>query len=644
MELFIYLAKSALLLSFFFGTYHLLLRSDTHFKVHRWFLISGMIASITIPFIAFTRIVYKEVTMISEGTTAMLPPAETLTTTEAPIASFSWGSIITYLYIAGALFCSIRLLWRLTTVLWQVSKEPAIRKGNFRHVHVKETIQPFSFFHYIVYNPTLHPEEELQMILKHESAHARQWHSIDVILAHLLVAFQWINPFAWWYKKDMEQNLEFLADYTTAQYVPSKKEYQLALVRISSPEQTPVLTTPFYQSFIKKRIIMLNKEHSKKSNLWKMSWVLPLIAVFLWSFNVKEEIVYQPKQTAVQNTLSEVIASETVATTSVASEEVKLIPISETKTNSTHRATSKVEEKATIIGSEEKSNTLNKGATQNQKVVNHSITVKERYLITKNTTDAELEEIKADIKKTHNIDLNYEVQRNSKGEIYSLRMQHSGNGNNGNFHVNDDEGISDFYFLIDDEGRSSFWSEGQEERTKELALRAKERAKRLEERMIERKERLNERFEERNEERLALMEERRGNRLTEKREELAERREELDERRKELALRRAELAERRTQMNRSSNGLNVNGTVFYESSRSNESVRINKDMSDADLKALKDRLAAKGVEFDYRRVKRNEHNEITSIKIEVKKGDRSKTVTTIDSDDGAPIEPIFISM
>ncbi len=198
--------------------------------------------------------------------------------------------------------------------------------------------------------------------------------------------------------------------------------------------------------------------------------------------------------------------------------------------------------------------------------------------------------------------------------------------------------------MIDDEGRSSFWSEGQEERTKELALRAQERAKRLEERMIERKERLNERFEERNEERLALMEERRGNRLTEKREELAERREELDERRKELALRRAELAERRTQMNRSSNGLNVNGTVFYESSRSNESVTINKDMSDADLKALKDRLAEKGVEFDYRRVKRNEHNEITSIKIEVKKGDRSKTVTTIDSDDGAPIEPLFIAM
>ncbi|MDC7995810.1 M56 family metallopeptidase [Altibacter sp. HG106] len=642
MEPLLYLAKSALLLVIFFGIYHFLLRRDTHFTAHRWFLTGGIVASLTVPFIALTRIVYKEVIPLSETTSETIIPTQTIATVIESNASIPWTTVVLGIYLAGVTFFLLRLVWRLTIVLRMVTQQPSVRKSAYRYVQVTEPIRPFSFFHYIVYNPTQHPEVELQMILQHERAHARQWHSLDVVFAHLLIAIQWCNPFAWWYKKDMEENLEFLADHTTAQDVPSKKDYQLALLRISSPEATPVLTTPFYQSFIKKRIIMLNKEHSKKSNLWKMSWVLPLIAVFLWSFNVKEEVVYQPTQKTSTTYPNTNIPSEAVTGT-IVSEPLATPPmVASTSTTSTE-VTSETEDPIETGLSEERDNSNNLSLDNQRSVTSTPVLAKERYLITKNTTDAELDDIKADIKKTHNIDLSYEVQRNSQGEIYSLRIQHRGNGNNGNFHVNDDEGISDFYFLIDDEGRSSFWSEGMEERTQELALRAQERAKRLEERMVEREERMKRRFDERKEERLALMEERRGNRLTEKREELAERREELAERREELALRRAELNERRSRTNRSF-GLHDNENVFFESNGDSDAVVITKDMSDAQLEELKRSLKARDVVFSYKRVKRNERNEITSLKIELKKGDRAKTVTTIDSDDGNPIETVFIAM
>ena len=71
---------------------------------------------------------------------------------------------------------------------------------------------PFSFFKYIVINPTLFSKEEFVHILTHERIHAKQWHSLDVLISKVFCAFFWINPISWLYRKAMLQNLEFIAD------------------------------------------------------------------------------------------------------------------------------------------------------------------------------------------------------------------------------------------------------------------------------------------------------------------------------------------------------------------------------------------------------------------------------------------------
>jgi len=71
------------------------------------------------------------------------------------------------------------------------------------------------------------------MILRHEQVHVSQWHSIDIIVGNVARILQWVNPFSWYYKKGLEENLEFIADNETASRVPSKKQYQLTLVRAS---------------------------------------------------------------------------------------------------------------------------------------------------------------------------------------------------------------------------------------------------------------------------------------------------------------------------------------------------------------------------------------------------------------------------
>jgi len=99
------------------------------------------------------------------------------------------------------------------------------QKDGFSFLKTTEDIAPFSFFKYIIFNPSLHNIHELDMILKHEKIHAKQYHTLDILLINLFVIFQWINPFSWFYKKSLQQNLEFIADQETIRdiYVKQKR-------------------------------------------------------------------------------------------------------------------------------------------------------------------------------------------------------------------------------------------------------------------------------------------------------------------------------------------------------------------------------------------------------------------------------------
>ena len=299
MEAFIYLAKSMAILSIFYGVYILFFRKDTLFKAKRYFFLGGIFAAIILPFLTFTKTVYIEKTSLPEldfGMIDLVPIAQTTNTTPLE-SSFDWWLILYGVYAIGLVVLLIRFCIQLLSLLKVLKHATNTKVGNYRFVETEEQISPFSFFKYIVYNPKQHNREELSMILQHEKIHALQWHSIDILAANLLRTIQWINPFSWLYKKSLEENLEFIADQETITQVASKKQYQLTLVKNSSPLIAPALTTQFYQSFIKKRIIMLNKSNSQKRNTWKLTFVLPLLCFYLWSFNVVEEIKYIEPET-----------------------------------------------------------------------------------------------------------------------------------------------------------------------------------------------------------------------------------------------------------------------------------------------------------------------------------------------------------
>ena len=92
----------------------------------------------------------------------------------------------------------------------------------------------------------------------------------------------------------MLQNLEFIADSETFQQIENKYEYQKTLLKVVTHHHNLSITNQFYQSLIKKRIVMLHTNQSHKKNAWKYATILPLIVGFMLLFQV--ETIAQVKE------------------------------------------------------------------------------------------------------------------------------------------------------------------------------------------------------------------------------------------------------------------------------------------------------------------------------------------------------------
>ena len=300
----IYLLKSGAVLGLFYCCYVLFLKNETYFTANRHFLLSGILAALSIPFISIKNIVWTEAI-----STPLITNTATLTTSLPEIqntipsaieAPFNWNLFIIGIYSIGVLFFLIRFSIQYRSVRKILNSKKRKKTDSFSIIETNNNIAPFSFFKTIVYSKDMYTNEELEVILTHEKAHCNQYHTIDIIFSHILIALQWFNPFAWLYQKAMQQNLEFLADAATIHQNVSVLNYQNVLLKaIKIQVQPNTITNNFHQSLIKKRIIMLHKKANSKQ-LWKLLLVLPLITGFIYSCST-ETIVKEKEKDAFHN-------------------------------------------------------------------------------------------------------------------------------------------------------------------------------------------------------------------------------------------------------------------------------------------------------------------------------------------------------
>jgi hypothetical protein len=191
-----------------------------------------------------------------------------------------------YLYWFGVVAFGANLLLQICVLLLQAYRKPVIIDGQFRIVELDDDKAPCSFGNNIFINPSKYEPDTFNQILLHEKIHIKQGHSLDLLLAELMLAFQWFNPFAWLYRKEVESNLEYLADNEVLHDITvERSDYQMNLLKVSVPNLSLRITTNYNQSLLKKRIVMMNAKRSNIHTAWKYLFLVPMMAFLVCALN-----------------------------------------------------------------------------------------------------------------------------------------------------------------------------------------------------------------------------------------------------------------------------------------------------------------------------------------------------------------------
>lgn len=436
-----YLLKASAVIFIFYIFYKLFLQRETFFQTNRIYLLIGLGTAILIPLIVIP--VYIEYTPELIENNASIIMGNIDIQQNALDATFDFWQFTFLIYVLGLILFSGKLILELTSLKFLFNKHQYYKSGAYTLIETENNIPPFSFFNWIVYNPSKYSQEELQHILNHEKAHAKEFHSIDIMLTQLACVLFWFNPFVWLYKKEVQQNLEFIADKKAQDFSQCQKSYQLILLKSSVPKHKFLITNNFYNSQIKKRIIMLHKSKSNKLNALKYALILPALALFLMSYNTKEIFIEAESAEDLGN-IPQVEASNQINSFYETVD-------SEKSTNLTNEEVAKV----TKSNKEENKNLIAQATPRKVKksssyIGNVSITI-----IDKNTSDSELDKIKDNLKK-EGLTFKFKgVKRNSKGEITAIKIEAKSENSSTSYRVDsDDEGIEPIKIVFDEEESS----------------------------------------------------------------------------------------------------------------------------------------------------------------------------------------------
>nr|WP_315234124.1 M56 family metallopeptidase [uncultured Flavobacterium sp.] len=301
--LYIYLIKSSGLIALFYLAYYFMLRKETFFTSNRWFLLLGLFTSAVLPLVVYTKIIMVE-SSSKNIDWSRIPITNSI---ENEPFEINWYIIFGITYAIGIILFLGKFVFDFYSLNTVLKGKMIQNQADFKFIDTTENVAPFSYFNTIVYNSSLYSSSELENILEHEKVHSDQNHTVDVLISRLFCILFWFNPLIWLYKKAILQNLEFIADNEATKNISDKKAYQFTLLKITTHENCVAITNHFYQSLIKKRIVMLNKNQSKKSNSWKYVLIIPALVAFVILFQVN---VIAQEKTAVQATTEIIKANE----------------------------------------------------------------------------------------------------------------------------------------------------------------------------------------------------------------------------------------------------------------------------------------------------------------------------------------------
>ncbi|MEO1012707.1 MAG: ankyrin repeat domain-containing protein [Bacteroidota bacterium] len=316
------LLKASLIIAFLLVFYKIFLERESFFAKNRIYLLGSLILAFVLPFVSLPKLINNQGVLenkieILTDNQPILDQTESIHTNGSATDLVSTASEtqnpepmeeekgliywLLVLYYFGATIFSLNLIAQVATILIKVRKsDDRISDTDCTIVNTKSIKEPCSFFNYIFITPESYDHSTYEQIISHEKIHVKKFHSLDLLISEIVVIILWFNPIAWFFRKEVEKNIEYQTDAILVNGASAKKEsYQMNLLKIASLNKPLAITTNYNQSLIKKRILKMDTKKSNSHANWKYAFIAPMLFLILLLINKPFSALAQTSDTPI---------------------------------------------------------------------------------------------------------------------------------------------------------------------------------------------------------------------------------------------------------------------------------------------------------------------------------------------------------
>jgi N-acetylmuramoyl-L-alanine amidase len=285
-----YILKVIICSGILYAYYRIALHNKIFHRWNRFYLLAAVVMSLSFPLIKINvwhnlstddGQVIKLLTVVTTGDEMVFEASRNgnfhLTGEQGVLLAYILVSLV-FLIILMKTLANLNKLVRQHHV-------QKIQQINFVDTEAKGT--PFSFFRYIFWNHHIDINSATgKKIFLHELAHVKEKHSADRLFMNIVLIFFWCNPFFWLIRREMNMIHEFIAD-SKAVEDNDTSAFAAMILQAAYPQQAFGLTSNFFNSSIKRRLLMLTKMKNARVSYIGRVLALPLLTFIFLAFTVK---------------------------------------------------------------------------------------------------------------------------------------------------------------------------------------------------------------------------------------------------------------------------------------------------------------------------------------------------------------------
>ncbi len=277
MNLFYYLIEANIYLIVFYVCYKLALDKLSFHSLNRFYLLGTTLLAFVLPFFTITSLDESRFVDIKTQSKIVATDAGPLNAAHYLLTPIN-QALILYALVVLILFSLFFI--KLIKLNKLVSSGKITRYKGIKRVELENTGLSFSFLNVLFIDNNI---DKAETVIKHEMAHIKQLHSLDILFLELVQILNWFNPAVYLIKSGIKELHEFIADENALDGNPDSKDaYSDFLLENAQRIMSRKLASPIFdRSILKKRLLKLYQDKTKPQAQLRYLFLLLLIPVMI---------------------------------------------------------------------------------------------------------------------------------------------------------------------------------------------------------------------------------------------------------------------------------------------------------------------------------------------------------------------------